>query len=173
MRLSGLKAPKGSRKARKRLGRGESSGRGKTSGRGHKGQLSRSGHKFGAGFEGGQMPLVRRIPKFGFSNPGRKTYAIVNLKDLDRFQEGSVIDLASLQNEGLIKKKYEGPFKILGKGDPETYYGQSHGVQQSRDGSDSKSGGESGTSEVEPWHPTSSIWRRSRSCGSGFSSRSC
>lgn len=117
MRLSGMKTPKGSRKARKRLGRGESSGRGKTSGRGHKGQLSRSGHKFGAGFEGGQMPLVRRIPKFGFTNPGKKIWVIVNLKDLDRFQEGSVIDLASLKNEGLIKKKYEGPFKILGKGE--------------------------------------------------------
>lgn len=117
MNLSELKAPKGSRKARKRVGRGESSGRGKTSGKGHKGQNSRSGSKFNANFEGGQMPLFRRVPKFGFKNIRKKIFAIVNLKDLDGFKDGSTVDVNALKTEGLVKENFKGPVKILGKGE--------------------------------------------------------
>ncbi|MFH1091776.1 MAG: 50S ribosomal protein L15, partial [Pseudomonadota bacterium] len=91
MRLHELRPPQGSRRPRKRVGRGEGSGLGKTSGRGAKGQLSRSGGKVNPGFEGGQMPLHRRLPKRGFRNIFKKTYALVNLKDLARFEAGSVI----------------------------------------------------------------------------------
>jgi large subunit ribosomal protein L15 len=117
MKLSAMRAPKGSRKDRKRLGRGESSGRGKTAGRGNKGQGSRSGSKFGANFEGGQMPLFRRVPKFGFKSLNKKIFAIVNLKDLERFKDGSVVDLPALQAEGLIRASYRGAVKVLGKGE--------------------------------------------------------
>jgi large subunit ribosomal protein L15 len=117
MKLSAIRAPRGARKGKKRLGRGESSGRGKTSGRGNKGQGSRSGSKFGANFEGGQMPLIRRLPKFGFTNTRRKEFAVVNLKDLARFENGAVVDRAALATQGLIKGSYKGPVKILGKGE--------------------------------------------------------
>ncbi len=117
MDLSTLKGPKGARRPRKRLGRGESSGWGKTAGRGHKGQKARSGKKLSADFEGGQMPLFRRLPKFGFINPFKKQVEIIHLRDLDRFEEGSVVDLETLKKAGLVRKKYDGLFKILGKGE--------------------------------------------------------
>ena len=101
--LSNLRPAPGSRKPRKRLGRGIGSGTGKTSGRGHKGRGARSGGNTPPGYEGGQMPLQRRLPKFGFTNPTRKTYDIVKLSQLDRFAAGSVIDAAALVNAGLVR----------------------------------------------------------------------
>ena len=103
MDLSDLSPAKGSRSARKRLGRGPGSGLGKTSGRGHKGRGARSGGNTPPGYEGGQMPLQRRLPKFGFTNPTRKSYEIVTLSQLDRFAAGSVIDAAALVNAGLVR----------------------------------------------------------------------
>lgn len=120
MKLNELKAPAGSRRARKRVGRGTSSGFGKTSGRGQKGQLARQGGKTRLGFEGGQMPLFRRMPKRGFNNINRKEYAIVNLADLDsRFSDGDSVDLVSLKKAGLVKKELAG-VKLLGKGELKT-----------------------------------------------------
>jgi large subunit ribosomal protein L15 len=116
MKLNELKAAEGSRRARKRVGRGTSSGFGKTSGRGQKGQLARQGGKTRLGFEGGQMPLFRRMPKRGFKNINRKEYAIVNLSDLNKFEAGSEVDLNSLQEAGLVKKQLDG-VKLLAKGE--------------------------------------------------------
>ena len=116
MRLHDLKPPEGSRKGKKRLGRGEGSGLGKTAGRGHKGQRSRSGASIRPGFEGGQMPLQRRLPKRGFNNLFRKTFSVVNLRDLDRFEAGSVIDPDGLAAAGLIRKGSES-VKLLGQGE--------------------------------------------------------
>jgi large subunit ribosomal protein L15 len=115
MNLSDLRPPKGAHKGRKRVGRGTGSGHGMTSGRGTKGQGSRSGGPKGPGFEGGQMPLQRRIPKRGFTNIFRREYAVVNLRDLAGFTEGSVIDVHALRMAGLIKK--EGAVKVLGQGE--------------------------------------------------------
>lgn len=115
--LNQLRAPKGSTKNRKRLGRGESSGLGKTSGKGHKGQKARAGGYHKVGFEGGQMPLARRLPKRGFKNLFRTDYAIVNVSDLDRLPEDvKEVDLAVLLDCGFVKKPLGG-LKILGKGD--------------------------------------------------------
>ena len=114
MDLSNLSPAKGSRKSRKRLGRGPGSGLGKTSGRGHKGRGARSGGNTPPGYEGGQMPLQRRLPKFGFTNPTRKTYEIVKLSQLDRFEAGSVVDPAALANAGLVRKGR--PVKLLANG---------------------------------------------------------
>jgi large subunit ribosomal protein L15 len=117
MDLSLLKAPAGATKKRKRVGRGESSGWGKTSGRGSKGQKARSGGKVRAGFEGGQMPLSRRLPKRGFRNPFREEYIAVNLTDICRkFSKGAVIDEASLLANGILRKKGS-KVKILAKGE--------------------------------------------------------
>lgn len=116
MKLNELKAAEGSRRARKRVGRGTSSGFGKTSGRGTKGQLARQGGKTRLGFEGGQMPLFRRMPKRGFKNINRKEYAVVNLSDLNKFKDGSEVDLNSLQEAGLVKKQLDG-VKLLAKGE--------------------------------------------------------
>jgi large subunit ribosomal protein L15 len=119
MDLSNLKPAIGSTKNRKRLGRGPGSGQGKTAGKGHKGQNARSGGGVKAGFEGGQMPLQRRLPKRGFTSLNKKVYALVNLRDLqDNFEAGSVIDLEALGMAGLINKVYDG-VKILGDGDIE------------------------------------------------------
>jgi large subunit ribosomal protein L15 len=106
----------GSKKKPKRLGRGESSGQGKTSGRGHKGQKSRSGGGVGVGFEGGQMPLQRRLPKRGFTNPFKKTYSLVNLSALEPFAENSVVDAEALAASGIVRKA-SAPVKLLAKGD--------------------------------------------------------
>jgi large subunit ribosomal protein L15 len=115
MDIHELRPPKGSRKKRKRVGRGESSGWGKTSGRGSKGQNARSGGGVSVGFEGGQMPLQRRIPKRGFTNIFKKSYEIINIKDLARFNSGETVDASALIKSGLIKK--EGSIKLLANGD--------------------------------------------------------
>jgi large subunit ribosomal protein L15 len=115
MDLSSLKPPEGSRKKRKRVGRGTGSGHGKTSCRGSKGQNSRSGGRAKPGFEGGQMPLLRRLPKRGFCNIFKKDIITVNIEQLSKFPEGSVIDSNTLISSGIIKNKGDG-IKILGKG---------------------------------------------------------
>lgn len=122
MKLHDVRRKKGARQARKRLGRGHGSGTGKTSGRGHKGAKSRSGYKHKAAFEGGQMPLARRIPKRGFSNyPFRKAWAEVNVSDLARFDAGSTVDPQTLAEAGLVKGTFDG-IVILGRGDVEASF---------------------------------------------------
>ncbi|MDF7668957.1 50S ribosomal protein L15 [Lactobacillus sp. ESL0701] len=116
MKLNELHASAGSRSTRKRVGRGTSSGFGKTSGRGQKGQLSRQGGHTRLGFEGGQMPLFRTMPKRGFKNINRKEYAIVNLDDLNKFEDNSEVTVASLKENGLVKKELSG-VKLLAKGE--------------------------------------------------------
>jgi large subunit ribosomal protein L15 len=117
MRLHDLKPRPGAKHRRKRLGIGESSGHGKTSGRGGKGQTARSGSSIRIGFEGGQMPLIRRMPKRGFNNVRFGTrYAPVNVGDLDRFDNGAVVDEAMLQQGGLANGRNAG-IKILGSGE--------------------------------------------------------
>ena len=115
MELSNLKPKKGSRHAKKRIGRGPGSGHGKTAGRGEKGQKSRSGYSRMLGFEGGQMPLHRRLPKRGFTNIFKKDHAVVNLADLERFENGATVDEASLRKAGVIKGANDG-VKVLGNG---------------------------------------------------------
>ena len=116
MDLSNLKPPKGATRNRKRVGRGPGSGLGKTSGRGNKGAQSRSGYHKKRGFEGGQMPLHRRVPKRGFFNLFRVEYAVVNLDDLAaRFEAGSVVTPEELHKLRLVTRKL--PIKILGRGD--------------------------------------------------------
>ncbi|RJX28918.1 MAG: 50S ribosomal protein L15 [Desulfurivibrio sp.] len=114
--LSNLSPQKGSTKQRKRLGRGPGSGHGKTAGRGHKGFKARSGSGVKPGFEGGQMPLQRRLPKRGFNNIFRKEYAVVNVKDLDKLEAGSKVDRQALVAAGLIRAK-DNFVKILGEGE--------------------------------------------------------
>jgi large subunit ribosomal protein L15 len=116
MELSNLKPKKGARHAKKRLGRGPGSGHGKTAGRGEKGQKSRSGYSGKRGFEGGQMPLHRRLPKRGFTNIFKKDYAVVNVSDLERFDNGASIDEAMLRQAGLVKGSHDG-VKVLGDGE--------------------------------------------------------
>ncbi len=118
MDLGSLVAPRGARKKRKRLGRGTGSGHGKTSTKGHKGQKARAGGYHKRGFEGGQMPLTRRLPKQGFVNPFSKEYAIVNVGDLNEVPQGTVIDEAFLRKEGFVRRKNE--IKILGGGEIKT-----------------------------------------------------
>ena len=116
MQLNELKPAAGSTKNVKRLGRGPGSGFGKTSGKGHKGQKCRSGAKSMKGFEGGQMPLHRRLPKVGFTNIFKKRYALLNLSSLERFKTGDVVDENILRDAGLIKGNYDG-IKLLGEGE--------------------------------------------------------
>ena len=118
MRLNELRPPKGSTHARKRLGKGQGSGHGKTSGKGHKGQLARSGGSKRAWFEGGQMPLQRRLPKRGFTNIFRKEYTIVNLDKLNKFEDGTIVTPKLLRSAGIVKKWKDG-VKILGNGELE------------------------------------------------------
>lgn len=118
MKLHELKSPAGSTTRTKRVGRGIGSGMGKTSTRGHKGQRARSGSGVRLGFEGGQMPLQRRVPKRGFTNIFKKEWAIVNVKDLNCFEDGTVVTVALLKQAGLVKKVVDG-VKILGDGDLE------------------------------------------------------
>ncbi len=115
MKLNELSPPKGARKAVKRLGRGPGSGHGKTAGRGTKGQKARSGGNIRPGYEGGQMPLQRRLPKRGFTNIFRKEFTIVNIRDLGRFEKGSVVDKAALTAAGLVRRNSDG-VKLLGQG---------------------------------------------------------
>lgn len=116
MRLNELSPAEGSRKARTRKGRGVGSGKGKTAGRGTKGHNSRSGGGVRPGFEGGQMPLHRRLPKRGFTNIFRKDIAIVNIRDLSRFESGSLVDETALIRSRLVKSPYDG-IKLLANGD--------------------------------------------------------
>lgn len=117
MDLSNLRPPKGAKHAKKRIGRGQGSGSGKTAGRGHKGAKSRSGFKHKRGFEGGQMPLHRRVPKRGFHNPFRVEFAIVNLDTLaDRFEPGTVVTPELLRERGLVRTSAQ-PVKVLGRGE--------------------------------------------------------
>jgi len=116
MDLSNLQPAIGSTKNRKRLGRGPGTGQGKTGGKGHKGQKARSGGSIKAGFEGGQMPLQRRLPKRGFTPLTKKVYALVNLRDLEQFEAGSIVDLEALGKAGLINQVLDG-VKILGDGE--------------------------------------------------------
>ena len=116
MFLHEIKSPQGSRKRRKIIGRGRGSGHGKTSGKGQKGQKSRSGRGILGQLEGGQMPLIRRLPKIGFRSKRPILYQVVNLDHLSRFKAGSVIDAKTLKDKGLIKNIYR-PFKILGSGE--------------------------------------------------------
>jgi large subunit ribosomal protein L15 len=116
MKLNELSPPKGSRKPPKRLGRGVGSGKGKTAGRGTKGQNSRSGGGVRPGFEGGQMPIHRRLPKRGFKNIFRKDFAVINIRDLSRFESGSTVDEVALFREGLVKGNRAG-IKLLGQGE--------------------------------------------------------
>ena len=117
MRLHNLKPRPGAKHRRKRLGQGDSSGHGKTSGRGGKGQTARSGSSIRIGFEGGQMPLIRRIPKRGFNNARHATrYTPINVEALNRFPEGTPVDEAALRNAGLANGRSDG-IKILGNGE--------------------------------------------------------
>jgi large subunit ribosomal protein L15 len=116
MKLHELSPPNGSRKSRKRLGRGVGSGKGKTAGRGTKGQNSRSGGGVRPGFEGGQMPIHRRLPKRGFTNIFKKKIAVINIRDLSTFESGSVVDEAALVRMGLVKGQRDG-IKLLGQGE--------------------------------------------------------
>ena len=116
MELNTLKPAEGSKKNRRRVGRGIGSGLGKTAGRGHKGQKSRSGGFHKVGFEGGQMPIHRRLPKRGFTNIFKKVYAIVNLRDLVVFESGAVVDEASLIQRGIVKGKFDA-IKVLANGE--------------------------------------------------------
>mgnify|MGYP003409998854 FL=1 len=116
MKLNELKPVEGARHYKKRVGRGTGSGLGKTSTRGHKGQNARSGGGVRPGFEGGQTPLFKRLPKRGFTNINRLEYAVVNVSDLNTFEAGSVVDLQALKQKGLVKKEYEG-VKVLGHGE--------------------------------------------------------
>ena len=116
MKLNELQKNIGATHAKKRVGRGPGSGLGKTSGRGQKGQKARSGASINPVFEGGQLPLYRRIPKRGFSNAKFKTvYAVINLADLNKFEDGTVVTPALLKDTGLVKKQFDG-VKVLGTG---------------------------------------------------------
>ena len=116
MKLNNIVAPVGAKHDRKRVGRGVGSGLGKTSGKGHKGQNARSGGGVRPGFEGGQLPLFRRLPKRGFKNALFKTrYAVINLSDLDQFEEGAVVTPELLKEMGLVKNQLDG-VKVLAKG---------------------------------------------------------
>ena len=115
MSLSNLKEPQASWHRKKRVGRGQGSGLGKTAGRGGKGQKARTGNMQFEGFEGGQSPLQRRLPKFGFNPPNRKHFAIVNVDELERFDAGASVDEAALRKAGLVKGVWDG-IKLLGSG---------------------------------------------------------
>ena len=116
MKLHELSPVEGATKAPKRIGRGHGSGNGKTAGKGHKGQKARAGHGMRPGFEGGQMPLQRRVPKRGFNNIFATEYAIVNVSALEVFDDGAVVDAAALEAKGLIRCACM-PVKVLGNGE--------------------------------------------------------
>ena len=116
MKLNELRATPGAMQDAKRIGRGHGSGNGKTAGKGHKGQKARAGHGFRPGFEGGQMPLQRRIPKRGFNNIFAKEIVAINLNALNAFEDGAVVDAAALVESGLVNDQCDG-IKILGNGE--------------------------------------------------------
>ena len=115
MKLQELSPAPGSVREVKRIGRGHGSGQGKTAGKGHKGQKARAGRGMQLGFEGGQMPLQRRVPKRGFNNIFAKTYVTINVGSLNVFENGAVVDAAALKEAGVIKKSYDG-IKVLANG---------------------------------------------------------
>lgn len=115
MKLHEMKYNSGARRSIKRLGRGQGSGQGKTAGKGHKGQNARSGGGVAIGFEGGQTPIYKTLPKRGFTNFTRLEYAIVNLSDLNKFEDGATINFDILKQAGIVKKKLDG-LKVLGNG---------------------------------------------------------
>ena len=115
MNLHEMKYNDGARKDIKRLGRGQGSGQGKTAGKGHKGQNARSGGGVAIGFEGGQTPFYKRIPKRGFTNFNRKVYAVVNIETLEKFDDGASITPQLLKETGIVKKQFDG-IKVLGNG---------------------------------------------------------
>ena len=117
MNLHTLKPAKGATRPKRRVGRGRASGMGKTSSKGHKGQMARKGHKRKATFEGGQMPLVRRIPKRGFKNVNEITYLPVNVAALERFEDGTEVTVDLLRSSGLARGAGAGPVKVLGNGE--------------------------------------------------------
>ena len=143
MKLSDLRPAPGSVKRRKRIGRGPGSGHGKTSTKGNKGHNARSGGGKAGGFEGGQMPLYRRLPKRGFLPPGGKTeYAVVNLKSLAAFGAGSTVDPDGLVQAGLVKNGERSRVKILGSGDlPHALTVKAHAVSESARGKIEAAGG--------------------------------
>lgn len=114
--LNELKPVAGARHSKKRVGRGIGSGLGKTAGKGSKGQNARSGGGVRPGFEGGQLPLFQRLPKIGFKNHNRKVYAVINVEDLNCFEDGAVVDVAALVEAGLVNKTLDG-VKVLGQGE--------------------------------------------------------
>ena len=116
MKLHELSPAEGSVRESYRKGRGPGSGNGKTAGKGHKGQNARSGGGVRPGFEGGQLPLYRKLPKRGFHNKFGKTFAIINVRDLERFEDGAVVDAAVLSDAGLVTRIYDG-IKVLGSGE--------------------------------------------------------
>ncbi len=116
MKLNDIQSTTGSRKGRKRLGCGIATGHGKTGGRGHKGQKSRSGGKIMRGFEGGQMPLIRRVPKRGFTPLSRNEFQIVNVGQLEKLEAGSKVDAATLFEAGIVRNAVD-PIKLLAKGE--------------------------------------------------------
>lgn len=115
MNLHEMKYNDGARKDIKRLGRGQGSGQGKTAGKGHKGQNARSGGGVAIGFEGGQTPFYKRIPKRGFTNMNRREYAVVNIETLEKFDDGATITPQLLKEAGIVKKQFDG-IKVLGNG---------------------------------------------------------
>lgn len=116
LNLSNLSPYPGATKQKKRIGRGQATGQGKQAGRGHKGYKARSGSSISPGFEGGQMPLYRRLPKRGFTNTFKKEYGIINVKDLQIFDDNALVDAQALHDKGLVGKKYE-LIKLLGSGE--------------------------------------------------------
>jgi large subunit ribosomal protein L15 len=142
MELNDLKPAPGATRSRRRIGRGPGSGHGKTAGKGHKGQKSRSGYSRRFGFEGGQMPLTRRIPKRGFFNRSRVEFQVVNLRDLERvFENGETVSLELLAAKGLVKKAHQ-PVKILGMGElTKKLEIQAHKFSNSAQASIEKAGG--------------------------------
>ncbi|MBQ0036329.1 MAG: 50S ribosomal protein L15 [Firmicutes bacterium] len=141
MKLNELKYNEGARHVTKRLGRGQGSGQGKTAGKGHKGQNARSGGGVAIGFEGGQTPLYKRIPKRGFSNVNRVEYAVINLCDLNKFEEGANVTPELLKEAGIVKKQLDG-IKVLGNGKLEkTINVTCHKISQSAKAAIEKAGG--------------------------------
>lgn len=117
LKLNNLSPSEGARRQRKRIGRGQGTGHGKTAGKGHKGAKARTGFSMKAGFEGGQMPLHRRLPKVGFTNQFKKEYLIITLSDLDRFEAGAVVNREALLAAGMIGGKEKRLIKVLANGE--------------------------------------------------------
>lgn len=141
MNLHDLTPARGAKKRRKRIGRGPGSGHGKTATKGHKGLLARSGGGKRPGFEGGQMPLIRRLPKFGFTNPFRTEYAVVNIRSLENWTGGETVTPQAMVDAGLVKRKTL-PIKILGHGElKKTLVVQAHKFSKSAEAKIQAAGG--------------------------------